>query len=113
MTSHDQPRAAVQSAEPACGPCPSNEVLSEQESWILEEMGSIKEQVHPIADRLNQLEERIKSPTLHQTEDDRNAEWAKLEGQMAELRTGWRKWQTRLDEAIEQKLICLGHRAPK
>ena len=96
-----------------CETCHLSNELSDQESWILQEMRSIKEQVRSIADRLNELEKRIKQPTLNQTEEDRNAEWAKLEGQMANLRKEWQIWQGRLDEAIEQKLICLGHRNPK
>lgn len=75
-------------------------------------MRNIKEQVRPIAARLTELEKRIKDPTLHQTEDERNAAWAKLEGQMAGLREEWEAWRNRLEEAIEQKLICLGHREP-
>ena len=96
-----------------CGSCPSKDVLSREEEWILSEMRAIKEAVSPIAKRLRELEGRIKDPPLGETDSERNEEWAKLEGQMAELRHEWEKWQARLDEAIEQKLICLGHREPR
>lgn len=101
------------SGEPECGPCPSKEILSESESGILSEMRGIKEQLHPIADRLRELESRIKEPAGCKTGEEPTTEWAKLQGQVSELRAQWREWQERLDKAIEQKLICLGHREPE
>jgi hypothetical protein len=97
----------------ACGSCPSKEYLSRDEQWILSEMRAIKDAVSPIAKRLKELESRIKDPSLVESDSQRNDEWAKLEGQMAELRQEWEKWHVRLEEAIEQKLICLGHREPR
>ena len=113
MTHHNTTHITQAQTEPACGGCPSNVTVTEQESWILKEMRDLKEQMRPVAQRLSELEDRIKKPVLPETEDQRNSEWAKLEGQMADLRKEWQKWQERLDEAIEQKLICLGHRKPK
>ena len=113
MSHHNTTNTTQAQTDPACGTCPSNEAITEQESWILKEMRSIKEQMRPVAQSLSEIEERIKRPDLRETDEERNAEWAKLEGQMADLRQEWQKWQERLDEAIEQKLICLGHREPK
>jgi hypothetical protein len=113
MTHHNTTNITPAQADPACKTCPSNETVTEQESWILKEMRGLKDQMRPVAQRLFELEDRIKKPTLQETDDQRNAEWAKLEGQMADLRKEWQKWQERLDEAIEQKLICLGHIEPK
>lgn len=94
----------------ACGECPSDEVLTAQESAVLSEMRAVKDELQPIADRLAKLEDQIKHPKIDITSERRNTEWAKLEGKMSELREEWRKWQERLDEAIEQKMRCLGHR---
>ncbi len=113
MTHHNKTTATQGQADSACGSCPSDQALTEKESSILKEMRSIKEQVGPVAQRLSELEERIKKPVLNETDDTRNAEWAELEGQMTSLREEWKKWQDRLDKAIEQKLICLGHRDPE
>jgi hypothetical protein len=110
---NDVDASAASASADECGSCPSNEVLSSNEEWILSEMRAIKGAVSPIAKRLEELEGRIKDPPLAQTDSERNEEWAKLEGQMAELREEWEKWHTRLEEAIEQKLICLGHREPR
>jgi chromosome segregation ATPase len=106
----NNPQAVTDDA--ACGTCPSGEVVSSQEQWILEEMRSLKETMRPVADRLKTLEDRIKDPPLTDADNERNQEWAKLEGQMSDLRDEWQKWQERLDEAIQQKLVCLGHREP-
>jgi predicted nuclease with TOPRIM domain len=91
-----------------CGSCPSNEILTHDEEGILSELREIKETVRPLAKRLKVLEGRIKDPSRPVSDSARNEE-AKLEGQMARLRHEWEQWEIKLDEAIEQKLICLGH----
>lgn len=93
-----------------CDTCPQKDVLTAEEESILKEMRSIKDELRPMNRRLSQLEEKIKAPALGATSDERNEEWAKLEGRVSELREEWTKWSEKLDQAIEQKLICLGHR---
>ena len=95
---------------PECAPCAGKQALTDTESWILQEMRAIKETVRPVAQRLDGLEKRIKDPIINITEEKKNAEWARLESRMAELRREWSKWEERLDEAIDHKLILLGHR---
>ncbi|MFC1833510.1 hypothetical protein ACFL2Q_02085 [Thermodesulfobacteriota bacterium] len=51
-----------------------------------------KRRSRPRAERLKELDKRIKSPTINQTVEERNAEWAKLKGQMEELLHEWAKW---------------------
>jgi hypothetical protein len=82
-------------------------VLSCEEEAILGRMRHIKEQVRPIADRLQELHGNMSaSPSEH------GSEWGQLSMQLEDLRGQWREWTDRLDAAIERKLIALGHREP-
>ncbi|MEJ2718173.1 MAG: hypothetical protein P8182_13720 [Deltaproteobacteria bacterium] len=95
-----------------CESCLSNEILTHDEEGILSELREIKEAVRPLAKRLKVLEGRIKDPSRVVSDSALNEE-AKLEEQMTQLRHEWDQWETKLDEAIEQKLICLGHHQPR
>jgi DNA repair exonuclease SbcCD ATPase subunit len=95
-----------------CGVCPGNTPVTPEEEAVLAEMRSIKDELRPLTERLHKLEARIEKPPLQETDADRNAEWAKLEGKIAQLREAWRALDERLNDAIHQKLVCLGHREP-
>lgn len=91
-----------------CTGCNPNMVLTCEEESILGRMRQIKDQVRPIADRLNELQGKVSgSPSGY------DAEWAGLSAQLEDLRSQWREWTTRLEDAIERKLIALGHREPR
>jgi hypothetical protein len=95
-----------------CDVCPSKEIVSGDEHAILGHMREIKEQVRRLTQRMNE----IKAPegaamTGGDGREDRS-EWNELFATLEDLRSQWSDWQRRLDEAIERKLIALGHREP-
>ncbi len=95
-----------------CAVCPSKEIVSGDEHAILGHMREIKEQVRRLTERMHE----IRAPegaamTGEDHREDRN-EWNELFATLEDLRTQWGDWQRRLDEAIERKLIALGHREP-
>ena len=95
-----------------CDVCASKEIVSGDEHAILGHMREIKEQVRRLTQRMNE----IKTPegaamTGGDGREDRS-EWNELFATLEDLRSQWGDWQRRLDEAIERKLIALGHREP-
>jgi hypothetical protein len=90
-----------------CGTCAPNLALSFEEEAILGKMRAFKEQVRPITGRLKELQ-----GGLGETAGS-SAEWIELSARLEALRTEWKDWEFKLDEAIENKLITLGHRPPR
>jgi hypothetical protein len=87
--------------------CPSTKMaLTYEEEVILGQMRAVKEQVRPIAERLKELQYVVEQ--FPQAE----AEWKDLSTRMEGLRAQWKDWERKLEEAVEQKLITLGHRSP-
>ncbi len=80
--------------------CSPNEVLTCEEESILAHMRGIKGEVRPIANKLRDIDQQI------------GQTWTELYGQLASLRSQWEAWKKKLDDAIEKKLIYLGHREP-
>ena len=103
---------AAQTAETGCEVCPPKMVLTHKEEAILATMRQIKDQVRPISERMNQLRNMIDSPETVPYSEDQD-EWRILSNRLEQLRTEWKAWEHKLEEAIEQKLIALGHREPK
>jgi predicted nuclease with TOPRIM domain len=85
-----------------CTGCSPNEALTCEEESILTRMRGIKEEVRPIADKLKNIHQEV-GQTL---------EWTELYGQLESLRRQWEAWEKKLADAIEKKLIYLGHREP-
>lgn len=95
-----------------CAVCAPKMALSLEEEAILTQMRSIKTRVRPIADRLKEIGNAIeKSGTVNS--QDKASEWNSLSTQLEDLRYQWKTWELRLEEAIEHKLVLLGHRRPK
>lgn len=92
----------------ACPGCHPSMVLTCEEEAILGRMRLIKEQVHPIADRLHELHGH-----LSVSHGEHGSEWTELSAQLEDLRAQWREWSARLEDAIDKKLIALGHREPR
>lgn len=95
------------SEEAECSICAPKLAVTPEEESILAEMRAIKEQVRPIAEKLKGIEQSMKSAT------EEPSEWAELSRRLQDLRTQWKKWENELEQAIERKLILLGHREPR
>ncbi len=96
----------------ACGPCRANQALTCEEEAILTRMRAIKDQVRSISHRMKQLGTIGSGEVSASSGGEHDAEWQELTSQLNDLRGKWSEWQGRLDEAIERKLILLGHRDP-
>jgi len=99
--------------EGPCAQCQPNMILTCEEEAILARMREIKELARPITERLSEIRlyERTGSSSALAPEAD-----VELKGLVAELkeqRARWKEWQRKLEDAIERKLIFLGHREPK
>ena len=93
-----------------CAGCSPNMILTCEEEAILAKMREIKAQVGPIADKLNNIQKDMGESVGEFGPVDLESDWHALNDQLQELRNQWRNWQTRLEEAINKKLIILGHR---
>jgi hypothetical protein len=91
-----------------CG-CSPNVAFTCEEEAILGKMREVKNQVRSLTGRMNNLRETFSSPG-NVGSPESESEWAQLSGQLEELRGQWKVWETKLDDAIERKLIALGHR---
>lgn len=85
-----------------CTGCSPNEVLTCEEESILGQMRLIKDELRPIANKLRDIHQHV----------GQTSEWTELYGQLEGLRRQWEEWQKKLEDAIEKKLIHLGHREP-
>lgn len=98
--------------ESACSACAPKLALSYEEEAILSRMRAIKLEARPITVRLKLLRDELSSAhgyghTILGREVD------ELNFQLEELRESWKAWEQRLNDAIENKLILLGHRPPR
>jgi hypothetical protein len=101
-------RISLSSEGENCG-CSPNVAFTCEEEAILGKMREVKSQVRSVTDRMKELRETFSSSgTTDLAEGE--SEWAQLSGQLEELRGRWKIWEARLDDAIERKLIVLGHR---
>ncbi|MFH1116322.1 MAG: hypothetical protein V1792_20610 [Pseudomonadota bacterium] len=91
-----------------CQGCSPNMYLTCDEETILAKMRDLKDRVRPISLRMKEVE---RSSLLGGSgELEYGEEWSGLSEQLESFRTQWGEWEKRLDEAIERKLILLGHR---
>lgn len=104
----NQPACPDETAPPGeeCAACQPKTVMTEEEKSILDRLREIKEEVRPVTDRLKELK-------TAQSSDQSNGEYDRLVTRLEDLRSQWADWQEKLDRAIEEKLIRLGHREPK
>ena len=93
-----------------CAGCSPNMILTCEEEAILTKMREIKAQVGPIADKLNGIQKDMGESVGEFGPADLESDWHALNDQLQELRNQWQNWQTRLEDAINKKLIILGHR---
>ncbi len=96
----------------ACRGCSPNMILTCEEEAILSRMRQIKEQVAPIANKLNNIQKELGESVGEFGPTNLESDWHVLNQQLEELRNQWQGWQLRLDDAINKKLIFLGHREP-
>ena len=95
----------------ACGTCAPKLALSVEEEAVLTQMRALKDQVRPIADRMRRIHEDLAGSAQGDGKvAGLQSEWSELSGRLDILRTQWRDWEVKLDEAIHQKLVMLGHR---
>jgi hypothetical protein len=95
-----------------CQVCQPKLALSREEESILGKMREIKDKVRPITARINELQAYETSAFAARITDDEKAEWCELVGVLTDLREQWKRWETKLELAIEDKLVALGHRDP-
>jgi len=95
-----------------CPVCPPKMVLTPEEEAILTQMRSIKGEVRCMAERLKEIDALVGDPAQAGGENE-VSEWRELSARLEGLRTQWKEWASRLDAAIETKLIMLGHRPPR
>jgi hypothetical protein len=93
-----------------CAGCSPNMILTCEEEAILAKMREIKAQVGPIADKLNIIQKDMGKSIGEFGPFDPESDWHALNDQLQNLRNQWQNWQVRLEEAINRKLVFLGHR---
>jgi hypothetical protein len=96
----------------SCGSCAPKLALTPEEEAILSQMRSIKSAARPIAARLKNIEQSLAYP-VGAFSLGQDPEWVELNNELSRLRIVWREWEARLEDAIERKLILLGHRPPR
>lgn len=89
--------------------CEPNVALTCEEELILGKMREIKTQVHSIMNRMKELKEAMPEIEVPGSAESQ-PELVQLLSQLEDLRNRWQEWETKLNEAIEKKLILLGHR---
>ncbi len=92
-----------------CLACAPKTALTIEEERILSRMREVKEQVRSINDRLKEIAARTEAP-MAKTPGEEDPEWKDLMSKLDDLRSQWKDWQMKLEQAIERKLIMLGHR---
>ncbi|MBM4328527.1 MAG: hypothetical protein FJ118_15350 [Deltaproteobacteria bacterium] len=94
----------------ACAQCEPNNALSCDEEWVLGKMRAIKEQARGLTARMNEMHSREMAALSGGIAPQDEAEWNRLSDELDRLRIQWVEWQERLEDAIERKLVFLGHR---
>lgn len=98
---------------PVCETCAPKMYLTPEEEAILARMRGLKEQVRTVTARLRTIKEQFAGEDSGPAQTDAEREWKELRGLLKGFRHQWKEWEEKLDDAIEQKLIALGHRDPK
>ena len=106
-----------------CGPAPSypgeeccecrpKMALTPEEEAILKKLRSLKAEARSLISRLKDIEDH-RFDKMDSASVSMEGEWLRISNEIDSLRTMWREWEKRLDDATEQKWIMLGHREPK
>jgi hypothetical protein len=85
--------------------CRPKMYLTREEEVILSELREIKQEVRLIMDKIKMVAAETGATTG-------SVELSDLSGRLDTLKEAWSGWETKLDQAIEDKLIMLGHRQP-
>ncbi len=93
-----------------CQGCSPNMILTCEEESILGKMREIKEKVAPLTNQLINIQKEMGESVGEFGPNDLESDWHALNDQLQELRRQWQSWQARLENAINKKLILLGHR---
>ena len=100
-------------AEGPCAQCQPNMILTCEEEAILARMRKIKELARPVSERLNEIRLHEGTGLSGTLAAETDVELRSLLAQLEDQRARWKEWQEKLEDAIERKLIFLGHREPK
>jgi hypothetical protein len=95
--------------ERVCSPCEPPTVFTVEEEVALEQMRKIRNEAAPVMDRMTEIRKKFKQLTLT---SEAMTEIKELQTRLEILREHWAGWQRELDEAMEKKLIKLGHKEP-
>ncbi len=95
--------------EVGCEGCAPNMYMTCDEETVLARMRDLKEQVRPISLRMKEIE-RSAGGSGGVGSPEYGEEWSGLSAQLERFRSQWGEWEKQLDEAIERKMILLGHR---
>jgi predicted nuclease with TOPRIM domain len=85
--------------------CRPKMYLTKEEESILSELREIKQEVRLLMDKIKMVAAETGTATG-------SVELSDLSGRLDTLREAWSGWENKLDQAIEDKLIMLGHRQP-
>ena len=96
--------------EKNCSPRESPTVLTIEEEVALEQMRKIRNESLPVMDRLTEIRKKFGQINLG---SETMLELKELQDSLETLRERWAEWQRELDEAMERKLIALGHKKPE
>jgi hypothetical protein len=88
-------------------------ILTCEEEAILAKMREIKEWARPITERLGEIRLQEGAGSSGAAAGETDVELRSLVALLDEQRARWKEWQEKLEDAIERKLIFLGHREPK
>jgi hypothetical protein len=97
----------------SCKACSPNMAVTCEEVDILSRMREIKHEVRAVAGKLKDVRKHMGESFAEPKTGSDGAEWHELSGQLEDLRSRWKEWEYRLQDAIERKLILLGHREPR
>lgn len=98
-------------ATEVCESCAPKQAVTPDEEAALERMREVKKQVREVNERLREIKP-FKGETTRSDALEENAEWRELFSKLEDLRGRWAEWRAKLDEAIDRKMVALGHKEP-
>ncbi len=97
--------------EQGCETCAPKQALSPDEETALARMREVKNQVREVNERLREIKPFKGEPTRSDAPEE-NAEWQELFNKLEDLRGRWVEWRAKRDDAIDRKMVSLGHKEP-
>ena len=95
-----------------CCDCRPKDALTVEEEAILKKLRSLKTQARSLISKLKDIEDH-RFDKMESESVSMEGDWLKISNELDSLRNMWGEWEKRLDDAIEQKWIMLGHREPR